>query len=61
VYHSGDNGGFRTYSFSIPSLNYLIVIFANRNDVNVEQIVQQVVNMQFSSLKNFTPIEVLTS
>ena len=61
VYHSGDNGGFRTYSFSIPSLNYLIVIFANRNDINVEQIVQQIVNMQFPSLKNFTPIEVLTS
>ncbi len=61
VYHSGDNGGFRTYSFSIPSLNYLIVIFANRNDINVEQIVQQIVNMQFPSLKNFTPTEVLTS
>lgn len=61
VYHSGDNGGFKTYTFSIPSLNYLVVIFANRNDVNVEQIVQQIVNMQFPSLKNFIPIEVLTS
>lgn len=61
VYHSGDNGGFKTYSFSIPSLNYLVVIFANRNDVNVEQIIQQIVNMQFPSLKNFIPVEVLTS
>lgn len=61
VYHSGDNGGFRTYSFSIPSLNYLVVIFANRNDVNVEAIVQQIVNMQFPEFRNFTPVEALTS
>ena len=61
VYHSGDNGGFKTYSFSIPSLNYLVVIFANRNDINVEEIVQQIVNMQFPSLKDFIPVEVLTS
>ena len=61
VYHSGDNGGFKTYSFSIPSLNYLVVIFANRNDVNVEQVVQQIVNIQFPFLKNFTAVEVLTS
>ncbi|MFT4154415.1 serine hydrolase domain-containing protein [Parafilimonas sp.] len=61
VYHSGDNGGFRTYCFSIPAFSYLIVIFANRNDVDVEKIVQQIVHLQFPTLKNFTPIEVLTS
>jgi CubicO group peptidase (beta-lactamase class C family) len=61
VYHSGDNGGFRTYTFSIPSLNYLIVIFSNRNDINIEHIVQQIMNMQFPSMKDFVPVEILTS
>lgn len=61
VYHSGDNGGFKTYSFSIPSLNYLAVIFSNRNDINVEQLVQRIIKMQFPSVKEFIPIEVLTS
>jgi D-alanyl-D-alanine carboxypeptidase len=61
VYHSGDNGGFRTYSFSIPSLHYLVVIFSNRNDINVEKIVQQIVKMQFPSIEEFIPIEILTS
>lgn len=61
VYHSGDNGGFKTYSFSIPSLNYLVVIFSNRNDINIEQLVQQIINMQYPSLKFFIPVEVLTS
>ena len=61
AYHSGDNGGFRTYSFSIPSLDYLVVIFSNRNDINVEQIVQRIVKMQFPSMKEFIPVEILTS
>ena len=61
VYHSGDNGGFRSYTFSIPTLDYLIVIFSNRNDINIEQIVQKIVNMQFPSLKTFVPVEILTS
>lgn len=61
VYHSGDNGGFRTYSFSMPSLHYLVVIFSNRNDINVEQIVQQIIKMQFPSISEFIPVEILTS
>jgi D-alanyl-D-alanine carboxypeptidase len=61
VYHSGDNGGFKTYSFSIPSLQYLVVIFSNRNDINVEQLVQQIVKMQFPSIKDLIPIEILTT
>lgn len=61
VYHSGDNGGFRTYSFTIPSENFLIVIFSNRNDVNIENIVQQIVNLLLPAHKNFTPVEIMTS
>ena len=42
VYHSGSNGGFRTYSFSIPEKNFLIVIFSNRDDVNLEKLIKKI-------------------
>jgi len=45
VYHSGSNGGFRAYSFSIPEKNFLILIFSNRNDVDLEKLVKQVFNI----------------
>lgn len=61
VYHSGDNGGFRTYSFTIPSLNYMIVIFANRSDINIEDIVQKIYHLQWPDATPFINIEVLTS
>ncbi len=61
VYHSGDNGGFRTYSFSIPTLNYLVIIFSNRSDINIEMLVQQIVKLQFPEMLPFIEVEVLTS
>ncbi|MBX3258038.1 MAG: serine hydrolase [Chitinophagaceae bacterium] len=61
IYHSGGNGGFRTYSFSIPELNYLVVIFANRSDINIEQVVIQVNQILLPGLPALVPIEVLTS
>jgi D-alanyl-D-alanine carboxypeptidase len=61
VYHSGDNGGFRTYSFSIPALNYLVIIFSNRNDINIEKLVQQIVKLQLPAMLPFIEVEVLTS
>jgi len=42
VYHSGSNGGFRTYSFSIPDEDFLIVIFSNRDDVDLEKLVKEI-------------------
>jgi CubicO group peptidase (beta-lactamase class C family) len=42
VYHSGSNGGFRAYSFSIPEKNFLIVIFSNRDDVDLENLVKKI-------------------
>ena len=42
VYHSGSNGGFRSYSFSIPEKNFLIVIFSNRDDVDLEKLVKKI-------------------
>ena len=61
VYHSGDNGGFKTYSFTIPSENFMIVIFSNRDDINIENIVQQIVKLLLPAYQTFTPVEVLTS
>lgn len=42
VYHSGSNGGFRSYSFSIPQENSLIIIFSNRDDVDLEKLVKKI-------------------
>jgi D-alanyl-D-alanine carboxypeptidase len=42
VYHSGSNGGFRAYSFSIPEKNFLIVIFSNRDDVDLEKLIKKI-------------------
>ncbi|MFT4203354.1 MAG: serine hydrolase domain-containing protein [Chitinophagaceae bacterium] len=61
VYHSGDNGGFRTYSFTVPMMDYMVVVFANRSDVNVENIVQQINKILHPELPDFTPIEEKTS
>ncbi len=61
VYHSGDNGGFKTYSFTIPFENFMIVILSNRDDINIENIVQQVVELLLPQFRSFTPVEVLTS
>ncbi len=61
VYHSGDNGGFKTYSFTIPFENFMIVIFSNRDDINIENIVQRIVELLLPQFRSFTPVEVLTS
>ncbi len=42
IYHSGDNGGFKTYTFTIPQQEFAIVIFSNRSDINIENIVQTI-------------------
>jgi CubicO group peptidase (beta-lactamase class C family) len=50
VYHSGSNGGFRTFSFSIPSQNILIVIFSNRTGIDLEKLVLEINKiLRFSS------------
>ncbi len=61
VYHSGDNGGFRTYSFTIPEQGFAIVIFSNRSDVNVEEVVEKIYHILYPSDKPFVKIEVMTS
>lgn len=61
VYHSGSNGGFRTYSFTIPSRDFLIVIFSNRDDVELEKLVLQMCKILLPGVAPFTPEEHLTS
>ena len=61
VYHSGSNGGFRTYSFTIPQQGFSIVVFSNRSDIDVEETVSKLYNLIFPDQKKFTKIEALTS
>jgi len=42
VYHPGSNGGFRAISFFIPSKKYSVVIFSNRDDVDLELLLQEI-------------------
>ena len=61
VYHSGSNGGFRTFSFTIPEENFLVVIFSNRDDIDIEEVVLKMMQILKPNNKPFTKIEVLTS
>jgi CubicO group peptidase (beta-lactamase class C family) len=61
VYHSGSNGGYRAYSFSIPLQNFLIVIFSNRSDIDLEKIVLKITHLLGPADQPFIPIIVLTS
>jgi len=61
VYHTGSNGGFRTNSFSIPSKNYLVVIFSNRTGIDLENIVQEINKILRAAGKSYTKIDSLES
>ncbi len=40
VYHTGSNGGFRTIVLTKPAAKYAVVIFSNRSDVDLEDLVR---------------------
>ncbi|HEX4850903.1 MAG TPA: hypothetical protein VFV08_08865, partial [Puia sp.] len=61
VYHTGSNGGFRAISFSIPSLQYSVIIFSNRTGVDLESLVEKINNLFNVNNKSFTKIESLVS
>jgi D-alanyl-D-alanine carboxypeptidase len=61
VYHSGSNNGFRTFTFTIPQQNYMIVIFSNHADIDLEQLVLKINGILRPADKPFTKIEELTS
>ncbi len=61
VYHTGSNGGFRAIAFSIPSKNYLIVIFSNRTGIDLENIVQEINKILGVAGEFYTKIDALES
>lgn len=42
VYHTGSNGGFRTIVLTKPATRYAVVIFSNRSDVDLEDLVRSI-------------------
>jgi D-alanyl-D-alanine carboxypeptidase len=61
VYHTGSNGGFRAISFTIPSRHDAIVIFSNRDDIDLEKLLTQVLDILHINEKYFTKINALVS
>jgi len=42
IYHTGSNGGFRAYAYTIPDEGYMIVIFSNRTGVDLQNLVSEI-------------------
>jgi len=42
VYHTGSNGGFRAFTYTIPGEDYVIVIFSNRTGVNLLNLILEI-------------------
>jgi len=61
VYHTGSNGGFRAISFFIPARSYQVVIFSNRDDVDLEDLAQKINRIVGITDQSFTKIESLVS
>ncbi len=61
VYHTGSNGGFRAIVFSIPSKNYLVVLFSNRTGIDQENLVKEINNILGVADKSYTKIDSLES
>jgi CubicO group peptidase (beta-lactamase class C family) len=61
VYHTGSNGGFRAIVFSVPSKNYLIVLFSNRTGIEQENLVQEINKILGTANKSYTKIDALES
>jgi CubicO group peptidase (beta-lactamase class C family) len=61
VYHTGSNGGFRAISFFIPARSYQVIIFSNRDDIDLEDLLQKINTILLVSNASFSKIEKLTS
>jgi D-alanyl-D-alanine carboxypeptidase len=61
VYHTGSNGGFRAISFSIPSQDYLVVIFSNRTGIDLEKLVIEINKILRVGGNSYTKIDQLES
>ncbi len=61
VYHPGSNGGFRSIVFMKPSQKYSIVIFSNRNGIDLEKLIQKINKIYGIDDKAYVAVESLTS
>lgn len=61
MYHCGSNGGYRSYSYSIPGAGYWIALFANRSDLPLEKLTFNITEWLVPEHQSFIPIETLTS
>ncbi len=61
VYHSGSNGGFRAMSFTIPAQKIAIAIFSNRDDIDQEKLLLELIKILHINDKYFTKIESFVS
>jgi len=61
VYHTGSNGGFRAITYLIPSQKYAVVIFSNRTDGDLENMVKEINKILNIANKSYTKIESLVS
>jgi CubicO group peptidase (beta-lactamase class C family) len=60
VYHTGFNGGFRTVTLMIPSIDYCISIFSNRGDIDLEELVSAIntiLHIPYNSFIKSGPLE----
>lgn len=61
VYHTGSNGGFRSIVFTIPSKNYVMVIFSNRTGIDLEHLAVEINKILRVDNKSFARVESLVS
>lgn len=61
VYHTGSNGGFRTIVLTKPSAKYAVVIFSNRSDVDLEDLVRLINRIYAIDDRAFVKLETLIS
>ncbi|GAO41744.1 serine hydrolase domain-containing protein [Flavihumibacter petaseus] len=61
IYHSGSNGGFRSYVFAQPDAGFMLVLFSNRADKDIEQTAFGLLKLVLSAKKDLVPIQYLTN
>ena len=61
IYHPGSNGGFRTIVLTKPSRNYSVVIFSNRSDIDLDDLVRQVDEIYQIDDKAYVRSDAITS
>lgn len=60
-YHSGSNGGFRSYCFLVPGEEFGLVLFSNRSDRNIEALAAALLNILRPEAPPLYPIQALTN